>query len=376
MPKPRHVAQTTIGLACASAIILAGCAGGASASTEKKGLATLPTRGIIAASATSGSELAGESSHSAPAAGSSKRKAPSAGSAKGKTFVYVASANGDTIYGTIACGAKAEAKRLGATYELDTIGATYAAPAQISTLNAASATNPSGIMVSPMDPNALYEPIKAVVARDIPVVTVDNQVANPDQVASQVLVNNSASGVLAADYFAKRAAGRHVQVALLTIPLGLDIASDDEDRGFAHELKKYPNITYVGATYANVVLSDNVSATNAILARDPHLFGIFGTQQFADDGAVVGAAQSGAHPVIVAGYGGEDDALVTDLRKGTIAAMTDYPLAKVGAMSIDQLANAVAGRPVVKTPTFGAILYTKASLSQPGLVLGSKQASC
>lgn len=156
----------------------------------------MPARGIIAASATSGRELPAGSSHSVP----------SVGSAKGKTFVYVASANGDTIYGTIACGAKAEAKRLGATYELDTIGATYAAPAQISTLNAASATNPSGIMISPMDPNALYEPIKSVVARHIPVVTVDNQLTNPDQVASQVLVNNEASGVLAARLL--RQAGR------------------------------------------------------------------------------------------------------------------------------------------------------------------------
>jgi ribose transport system substrate-binding protein len=349
--RPARRTMTVGGLACAAAMI-AGCS---------------------AAAVTHNSSP--PAAHK-PGGTSAVYTAPQAGSAKGKTFVYVASANGDTIYGAIACGAKAEAERLGATYKLDTIGPTYAAPPQISTLDAAEATDPSGILISPMDPHALYTPISSVVSSGIPVVTVDNQLANPDKVASQVLVNNRASGVLAADYFAKRAAGRHVEVALLTIPLGLDIASDDEDNGFIDELKKYPNITYVGATYENVVLSDNVAGASAVLARYPNLFGIFGTQQFADDGAVTAAAQLSAHPLIVAGYGGQDDALVRDLRDGTIAAMTDFPLATVGAMAIDQLANKIEGKPVLKEPTVGAILRTEASLNQPGLVLGSKEADC
>ncbi|WP_462203981.1 substrate-binding domain-containing protein [Frankia sp. CcWB3] len=246
---------------------------------------------LAACSTSSGSDSSSEtaSGGSAVATVTPAANAPEAGSAEGKKFIYVA--YNAPLYGGVYCGAKAEAERLGASITRQ-YAAEFTPASQIPVLNAALATSPDGLVISPTDPNAMYEPIKSVVDKGIPVATAINNLTNTDQLTAQSLVNNEQSGAIAAKYLAEKANGKKVKVGLMTFTAGGSAAADGERHGFESEIKKYDNITYVGAQFDAGGVADTTKTAAAMLARHPDLFGVFGTETQATTGIVTAAKES------------------------------------------------------------------------------------
>jgi ribose transport system substrate-binding protein len=290
--------------------------------------------------------------------------------AGGLHFVYVGGAVGDPNYAAVGCGAKARAAELGATVEQQD-ARTFSPADQIPVLNAAAASAPSGIMISPTDPNGLHAPLSVVHDRGIPVVTAVNELANPDSIDSAVLVDNRGGGAAAARYLAEQATatrpGERVKVSMLTFQAGGSKAADDEWRGFEEEIARHQNIDYVGAQFLgpNDQVAKATELTNAVLSRDPDLFGMFSAFGFAAEGMLVANRQRGASPLVVTAYSATSQALVDGLRAGTVAAIVDYPFKEAGAAAVDQLVNAATGKPVEKTIPLGAITYTRAAFDDP-----------
>ncbi len=126
-----------------------------------------------------------------------------------------------------------------------------------------------------------------MVDKGIPVATAINNLTNTDQLTAQSLVNNEQSGAIAAKYLAEKANGKKVKVGLMTFT-----AADGERHGFESEIKKYDNITYVGAQFDAGGVADTTKTAAAMLARHPDLFGVFGTETQATTGIVTAAKES------------------------------------------------------------------------------------
>lgn len=299
------------------------------------------------------------------------------GTLQGKRFVYVAGANGDPNYAAVGCGAKAEAERLGATVEQQNVTA-FTAAAQIPVLNAAVAGRPDGVLISPTDPEGLYAPLKAAAGRRIPVATVVNQLSKPDFVDTEVTVDNFGGGRAAARHLAEQAGGRAVPVSVFTFQAGGSKAADDEWKGFEEEVKKYPNLRYLGPQFigADNQVAEATAKMNAVLSADPDLFGVFATFGFAGEGVLAAARQRGVAPVVVSAYSATTASLVEALKAGTLSAIVDYPFREAGAAAVTELANQITGKPVRKSVPFESKVYTKASFDDPAQSAALGAVSC
>lgn len=292
----------------------------------------------------------------------------------GKKITYVATQN--PTYDAIACGAKARAKGLGMEFGQQNANV-FTASAQIPVLNAAVAQRPDAILISPTDPNALRAPIGSA-SKSIPVATILNTLNDPSSVTSQVVYNNEANGREAAKFLAERADGRDVKVATIALSPGASVAADDEIKGFEEQIKKYPNIEYLGPEYAGTEdeTGDATARTNALLSAHPDLFGVFTYANLAANGILTAKRQRDSDVLVVAGYSGTDRELVGALKSGQVAAIADFPFRESGATAVDQLANKLSGKPVKKTVTLQPTLYTRDSFENPKLKGDLKPPNC
>jgi ribose transport system substrate-binding protein len=335
-------------LVVALAVFLTACGGGGDSSN----------------SSTETTEAAGAGNEAGETGGGTKDTATTL-SAEGDKFVYIGGEVGDPNYKAVGCGAKEKAEELGADFEQQD-AKSFAPSDQIPVLNAAAAQNPSGLMISPTDPKALYAPLKAIDGR-LPVETVVNTLENTDSINGQVLVDNRGGGEEAAVYLAELADGKEVEVGAFSFQRGGSKAADDELEGFEAKLKDYPNITYIGAQFQgpDSQITDAAAKMNAILASHPKLFGMFATYGFAAEGILASRLQRGSDFDLVAAYAATTPQLVKALKEGALAAIVDYPFREAGAAAIEQLAANLDGQTVKPSVEFKSITYTKQSFGNP-----------
>lgn len=286
------------------------------------------------------------------------------GFASGMRFTYLSAPLGDPNYGSVACGAQIEAKRLGATVDHQE-SQEFTASSQIPVLNAAAAAQPNGLLVTPTDPVGLMAPLRSIVRSGVPVLTVINQLKDASGVNAEVAVDNAGAGRAAAEFLAQQAGGKPVTLASLGFTAGGSLASDDELRGFADELTTYPNVTYLGPQYVGSDAGSSTQAMNALLARQPDLFGVFTAFGASAQGVLASVRQRQTTVEIVSGYAAATDEVVTALRNGQVAAIVDFPFRQAGITAMDEIARVAKGQSVTRTTSFPSVLYNRASFDDP-----------
>src|SRR5438046_10547996 len=210
---------------------------------------------------------------SSAALGSSSSHQKKAKAQKTYTFYLVAGIASDAFYLTMSKGAKAAAAKLG-NVKVNFTGspAAFSPNTQIPFLNGAIARKPDAILIAPTDKTALIAPIQRAISAGIPVVTVDTFITKPIAFTN-VSTDNPAGSRAAADALAK-AIGKSGDVAAISVNPGISTTDQRRD-GFAAELKKYPNINYLGVQYCNDDQTKASNQTSALLAAHPNLKGMF-----------------------------------------------------------------------------------------------------
>jgi ribose transport system substrate-binding protein len=240
------------------------------------------------------------------------------------TFILVAGIASDAFYLTMNKGAQAEAKKLGnVSVQFTGSPQAFSPPTQIPFLTAAIAKKPDAILIAPTDKSALISPIQRAVDAGIPVFTVDTFINKPLAIAN-VSTDNVAGGKAAADALVK-AIGGSGEVAGISVNPGIS-TTDQRQQGFERELKKYPNVKYLGTQYCN---DDQTKATNlmsALLAGHPNLKGVFAMNVVSGNGvtaAVKAKGKSGQVKLVEFDAGPPQ---VQALKAGTISALiAQYP---------------------------------------------------
>ena len=178
-------------------------------------------------------------------------------------------------WATVFDGADAAAKKLGV--QLSKLGASAETDVaqEVSIMENAIQTKPTGIVIAATNAQALAQPIAAATEAGIPVIVIDSD-ANTDKYVTFLATNNVTGGEKAADELAScvkaRTGKEEGDVAYMTALAGAQ-SLNDRDKGFVEEMKKYPGLKIVDHRTGNNDPGKALTDAEDILTRHPDLAG-------------------------------------------------------------------------------------------------------
>jgi ribose transport system substrate-binding protein len=305
--------------------------------------------------------------------GSSSKSSGGSGGKKVKVTLVQGLA-GEEFYATMACGAKAEAAKLGV--DLNVQGAAKFDPTlQTPLVNSVIASHPDAMLIAPTDVKALIAPLTQAKAAGIKLILVDTVVDDPSLGLSRISTDNIKGGASAATALAQQIGDKGKVLVISTDP-GVSTV-DARIKGFQDEIKaKHPGITSVGVQYSHNDVSEASKIVNAALAKNPDLTGIFATNLNSATGA--GSALQQASKLGKVKMVGFDagPAQVKQLQDGVVQALIAQLPADIGAKGVDQAVAAVKGQSVTPSIPTDATIVTKDNLNQPEVQKVLYKAGC
>jgi ribose transport system substrate-binding protein len=281
---------------------------------------------------------------------------------QGKSIAFVPGVMGNAFYVTMERGIRSEAAKYG--FKIDIQGPQQFDPTlQTPIINAVVATRPAGLLVAPTDSKAMFVPISQAVTAGIKVALVDTTLDDTAQVITAIATDNTAGGAAAADALAKLI-GEKGEVMVIAFQAGAS-TSDQRQRGFEAEIKKYPNIKYVGFQISNNDPSKAAAEVGSTLAAYPNLAGIFATNDRSAEGAATGLRVAGkVGTVKVVGFDA-GPTQIKQLKDGLVQALIAQQPYQIGVYGVDAIANALTGKSVEHSVTTGTVTITKDNLQEP-----------
>ena len=296
------------------------------------------------------------------AAGCGSGGSDSAGSGDHKKIALVVGLKGDDFYGSLACGAKAAATRLGV--DIDVQGPSkWDAPEQISILNAVLASQPDAIVIAPVDDTALQAPLEQAASRGIKIVLVDTTLKDPSIAEAQVTSDDEAAGKAAAGEVLKETGGKGSVLTINTQP-GVSTV-EARVRGFEGAIKSSTGLSYLGQQYSGDDAAKAAGVVTSSLAAHPDLSAVFATNTLTGQGAATGiknAQKTGQIKLI--GFDANPSG-VQALQDGAAQAQVVLKPLDIGTSGVEQAVNALQGKPVEKLIHTGALMATKDNLGTP-----------
>jgi ribose transport system substrate-binding protein len=281
---------------------------------------------------------------------------------KGKTVAFVPGVMGNAFYVTMECGIRAEAAKYG--FKIEIQGPQQFDPTlQTPILNAVVAAKPAGLLIAPTDSKAMFVPISQAMSAGIKVALVDTTLDDTSKIITAIATDNTAGGAAAAEALAKLI-GEKGEVMVIAFQAGAS-TSDQRQRGFEAQIKKYPNINYVGFQISNNDPSKAAAEVGSTLAAHPNLAGIFATNDRSAEGAATGlrvADKVGAVKVVGFDAG---DTQIKQLKDGLVQALIAQEPYQIGVDGVDAIANALTGKSVEHSVTTGTVTITKENLQEP-----------
>ena len=286
--------------------------------------------------------------------------APTGG--EGKTIAFVPGVVGNAFYITMECGIRSEAAKRG--FKITVQGAQQFDPTlQIPIVDAVVASSPAGLLIAPTNSKALFTPVAQAVAAGIKVALVDTTLDDTSKVVTAISTDNEAGGAAAADALADLV-GRKGEVMVIAFQAGAS-TSDERQKGFEREIRKYPAIEYLGFQVSSNEPAKAAAEVSSTLAAHPDLAGIFATNDRSAEGAATGlrnADRVGAVKIVGFDSGPEQ---VRQLEDGLVQAMIGQEPFQIGVRGVDAISDSLDGHTPDHSVTTGTVTITKANLHDP-----------
>jgi ribose transport system substrate-binding protein len=281
---------------------------------------------------------------------------------QGKALAFVPGVAGNPFNVSIECGIRAEAEKYGFTVNVQ--GPQQFDPAlQTPIVNAVVAASPTALLIAPTNSKALLGPVSAAIDAGIKVVLVDTTLDDTSKVLSAIATDNAAGGAAAADALAKLI-GEKGEVMVIAFQAGAS-TSDQRQKGFEQEIKKYPNISYVGFQISNNDPAKAAAEVTSTLAAHPDLAGIFATNDRSAEGAATGLRNANKVGVVkVVGFDA-GPSQVKQLEDGLVQALIAQSPYQIGIEGVDAVAKSLMGQAVEHNVTTGTVTITKDNLHAP-----------
>lgn len=232
---------------------------------------------------------------------------------------------------------------------------------QMDMLSAALANNPDAIGFAALDSQAAIPLLRQAQEAGIPVVAFDSGVDSDIPVATAA-TNNIAAAALAADKMAE-ALGGSGNVAVVAHDQVSRTGVERRD-GFVERMEaEYPDIEIVAVEYGGGDHLRSTEITRALLAANPDLDGIFGTNEGSAIGVVNGVREAGAEGITIVGY--DSGKAQTDaIREGLmLGAVTQNPVG-IGYETVKAAVAAARGEEVPGEIDTGFYWYDQSNIDE------------
>jgi ribose transport system substrate-binding protein len=237
---------------------------------------------------------------------------------------------------------------------------------QIQTVENFTSRRVSGLVLAPLDSQALARPVASAVQSKIPVVIIDSGLKS-DQYVSFVATDNFKGGQMAAQHLGKLLGGKG-NVILLRYAVG-SASTEEREAGFLDVLKtQFPNIKLISADqYAGPTRETGYQASQNLLNRfGREVDGVFcpcEPPSIAMAKALRDIGRGGGKVKMVGFDAGSQS--VADLKNGDVQGLVVQNPVFMGYKGVMTLFDHLQGRKVEKRIDTGVVLVTPENADQP-----------
>jgi ribose transport system substrate-binding protein len=261
---------------------------------------------------------------------------------------------GNPFWAAVEQGAKAKGAELGVNVVVVAPPAETDVQAQVNQIEDLIAQKVSGIALAPTDPNALAPAVEAAKSAGIPVVFIDGKGSNEG--VPFIGTNNLEGGKLAGEFMCKslpKGSSVAILQGIMSTSNGMDRAAGSKGAFEACGLK------VVAEQTAEWDRAKGLAVTESILAGNPNIAGIFGSNDNMALGAVEALkAAAKLQKVMVVGYDANPDAAASVIAGEMTATVAQAPK-NIGGFGIQALVDLKSGKKVPPLTDTGTKLVTK-----------------
>lgn len=288
-------------------------------------------------------------------------------------LAFVQGVTGDAFYITMGCAVQEEAKKQGATVDIQ--GPQKFDPTlQTPVLQSVISSRPDAILIAPTDVSAMQRPIQQATQQNIKVVLVDTTLEDPSIASSAIASDNVGGGKAAFDAI-KQLAPQGGKVLVVSVQPGIS-TTDARAKGFQDAVAADPKYTDLGVQYSQNEPQKAAQIVTAALQKDPDIVGIFAANLFSAEGAATGVRQANKQDQVkIVGFDAGPDQ-VKALRDGTVQALVAQQPGKIGQVGVQQAIKALKGESTEKDVQTGFTIVTKDNVDTPEGQAALYKSSC
>jgi ribose transport system substrate-binding protein len=223
----------------------------------------------------------------------------------------------------------------------------------------------SGIVLAPLDSQALVRPVHNALHARIPVVIIDSGLKS-DRYVSFVATDNYKGGVLAAEQLAKLLNGKG-NVILLRYAVG-SASTEEREAGFLATLQKHPGLKLISSDqYAGATRETAYQASQNLLNRfGREVNGIFCPNEpstIAMTKALRDIGKAGGKVIMIGFDAGSQS--VADMKNGDCQGLVVQNPIKMGYLGVMTMVKHLQGEKVETRIDTGVVLVTPENMQQP-----------
>ena len=223
----------------------------------------------------------------------------------------------------------------------------------------------SGIVLAPLDSQALVRPVENTIRAKVPVVIIDSGLKS-EQYVSFVATDNYKGGQLAAEHLGKLLGGKG-NVILLRYAVG-SASTEAREAGFLDALKKHPDIKLISSDqYAGPTRETGYQASQNLLNRfGNEVNGVFCPNENSTIGMAMALREIGkaGGKVKMVGFDSGTKSVI-DLKNGDVQGLVVQNPLLMGYLGVMTLIKALQGEKVEKRIDTGVVLATPENMEQP-----------
>jgi ribose transport system substrate-binding protein len=260
-------------------------------------------------------------------------------------------------------GAEDEAAKEGATITFEGPPTEQDIETQMSMLNTALAKHPKALAFAALDSKAAAPALEQAKSDNIPVIAFDSGVEG-DIPVTTAATDNKAAAAEAAKHMSDLLGGKG-KVALVVHDQTSKTGQERRD-GFIEWMKSNaPGITLLPVQYGGGDQAKSADITKSILAANPDVAGIYGSNEGSAIGVVKGVEEAGkSGKVKIVGFD-SGKAQIDAIKDGTMAgAITQNPIG-IGQQTVAAAMKVIRGESVPKVIDTGYYWYDKTNIDDP-----------
>ena len=259
-------------------------------------------------------------------------------------------------------GAEEEAAKQGARITFEGPATEADVESQVTMLTNALAKKPAAIGFAALDSKAAAPLLQQAKSQNIPVIAFDSGV-DSDIPVTTASTDNKAAAAEAAKHMSELL-GDKGKVALVVHDQTSRSGIDRRD-GFLEWMKaNAPGITVLPPQYGGGDQAKSADITKSIIAANPDIAGIYGSNEGSAIGVIKGVEESGKKGIKIVGFD-SGKAQIDAIKNGTMAgAITQNPIG-IGQQLVIAAMKAIKGESQPKVIDTGFYWYDKTNIDKP-----------